>query len=241
MASTVWSATVKGVRGDWPERYATPLVEAFWNFTTAEYRPGMAILDCGSGRRPTIAIEDRPADCTYWGLDISANELDLAPEGSYDHGVVSDVTTFAPELVDKFDLIVSFYVFEHVKPLDAAIENLRRYLKPGGVLVTQMSGRYSFFAVANRVLPNAVTSEILVRFTQRDPETIFPAWYDQCSYRGLSNILANWTSSEIVSIYAASRYLESRFVRGVYLGLEEVVVQRDMQNLASDYVVRAVR
>ena len=241
MASTLWTATVNGVRGDWPERYHAPLDTAFWNFISAEYRPGMAILDCGSGRRPTIDVADRPAGCTYWGLDISAAELALAPEGSYDHGVVSDVTTFAPELVDKFDLIVSFYVFEHIKPLDAAFENLRRYLKPGGVLVTQMSGRYSFFAVANRVLPKAITSEVLVRFTQRDRETIFPAWYDQCSYRGLSSILSSWTSSEIVSLYAASRYLPSRFVRGVYLGLEEVVVERDMQNLASDYVVRAVR
>ena len=65
---------------------------------------------------------------------------------------MSDAASFQPELADRVDLIVSLQVFEHVDALDVTFETLRRYLKPGGVIVTQFSGRYSVFGIANRAL-----------------------------------------------------------------------------------------
>jgi hypothetical protein len=49
---------------------------------------------------------------------------------------------------------------EHVRSLETAIENCRLYLKPGGTMVTQFSGRFSYFAVANQVIPHVVTRKL---------------------------------------------------------------------------------
>jgi SAM-dependent methyltransferase len=230
------------LRGDLPERYLVPWDSAFWDVLDAELRPGQTILDVGSGRRPTIAPDQRPAGCTYLGLDISRTELEAAPAGSYDEIVVSDASTFRPELADRVDLVVSLQVFEHVDALDVTFETLRRYLKPGGVIVTQFSGRYSVFGIANRALPHKVSKELLVRLLNRDPDTIFPAPYDHCTYPALREILAPWSESEITPLYIAAHYFNfSRVAKAAYIGFEEQLVQHEKRNLATYYLVRAAR
>ena len=104
-------------------------------------RPGMSVLDLGSGKMPALNPDCRPAGLNYVGLDITAGELARAPSGSYDETVVSDVLEFRPELEGRFDLALSLFLFEHVEPLNAAIENVRRYLRPGGRLIAQLAGR----------------------------------------------------------------------------------------------------
>jgi SAM-dependent methyltransferase len=234
--------TKSALRGDFPERYVIPWDATFWEILRAELRPHTRILDLGSGRRPTISPDERPEGCTYVGLDISRTELESAPPGSYDDIVVSDATTLRPELADQFDLVVSFQVLEHIKTVDIAFENLRRYLKPGGVLVTQFSGRYSVFGIANRALPHKVAVEVLVRLLHKDREKIFPAYYDHCTYPALREILSTWSESEIVPLYIAGQYFDfSRVAKATYIGLEEQLYRRDVRKLATYYIVRAAR
>jgi SAM-dependent methyltransferase len=230
------------LRGTPPERYEQAWNARFREVLAAELRPGLAILDVGSGRQATVAPDQRPPGCTYVGLDISAEELEAAEPGSYQEHVVADVTSFRPELENRFDLIVSFQVFEHLKGVDVAFENLRRYLKPGGVLVTQFSGRYSIFGIANRALPQKLSIEILVRLLHRKRESIFPAYYDGCTYKAVSGMLAGWSRFEIVPLYTAGLYFEfSKVAKAAYIGIEEQIYRRDLRNFATYYIVRAVR
>ena len=54
--------------------------------------PGISVLDVGSGRKPTVPLDQRPAECHYVGLDISAEELQAAPPVDYSETWVSDIT-----------------------------------------------------------------------------------------------------------------------------------------------------
>src|SRR4051794_16405678 len=97
---------------DAPARYQTLWRQPFDDQVRARLRPGITVLDVGSGRTPTISPADRPARTTYVGLDLSRDELLRAGPGAYDHVVVGDLAIRAQELVNTVDLAVSWQVFE---------------------------------------------------------------------------------------------------------------------------------
>ena len=231
----------RALDGELPDRY----VPEFWTRpfrerVEAALRPGQAILDVGSGRAPTVAPADRPADVHYVGLDISSSELDAAPEGSYDERVVGDVSRYAPALEDRFDLALSYQVFEHVKPLPAALSHVHGYLKPGGLMIAQLSGTFSMFGVLNRVVPDRLGKMAMEKLLKRDPESVFPAFYDRCWHSALARDLARWQSAEIVPLYTGAGYLAfARPLQALYLGFEELACRHDRRNLASYYIIVA--
>lgn len=231
----------RALTGDLPQRYVRQSWrEPFRERVQAELWVGQAILDIGSGRAPTLAPADRLDGVHYVGLDISADELAAAPRGSYDETVTGDVTRFIPELEDRFDIVLSFQVFEHVKPLSAALAHIRRYLKPGGVMVAQLSGTFSVFGVLNRVVPHRLATKAMERFLNRDPESVFPAYYDRCWHSALERMLRPWESAEIVPLYLGADYLSfARPLQALYLGIEEFAWRGDRRNLAGYYVIVA--
>ncbi len=235
------------VRDAWhgrlPARYDEPRTRvALEQAVRVQLRPGQRILDVGSGAKPFLAPEERPAGVRYVGMDIDADELDKAPDGWYDDAEVSDVTVRRARLEGRFDLIVSNQVFEHVKPLDVALRNMRAYLAPGGVMVTKFSGAFSIFALVNRMVPHRVAVWGLHRFLGDDPERIFPAHYDQCWDSALRRLTADWSNVQIEPLYMGAEYLEFlRPAQALYLGAEELWARRDVRNLAAYYVVTARR
>jgi 2-polyprenyl-6-hydroxyphenyl methylase/3-demethylubiquinone-9 3-methyltransferase len=225
-----------------PARYLEPWDGPFRARIEERLRPGIAILDVGAGRRPTLPPSARPSGCRYVGLDISADELAAAPDGSYDETWVADATRRVPELEGCFDLVISFQVLEHVKPLDAAFDNFRAYLRPGGSIVAQFSGTFSFFALAGRVFPDRLTRWLVSHLTDRPPTTIFPAHYDRCWDGAIRTILAGWTQVEVQPRYLGAGYL--RFLppaRRLYLVYEEWARRSRRRNLATHYLVAAER
>ena len=223
-------------------RYIEPWVQA-WDVRVArELRPGIRILDVGSGRRPALPREHRPPDCTYVGLDMSLQELMAAPPGSYDQTVASDVLTFRPELAGRFDLVLSWQVLEHVKPLGQAFENIRLYLAPGGAFLAQLSGKFSVFALVNQLFPHRLSRWALKTFLGRDPATVFPAHYDQCWYGALIRMTSGWSDVEVLPRYRGSGYL--RFLRVLelgYLRYEDWSIEHGNHNLATHYLISARR
>lgn len=208
-----------------------------------ELKPNVVILDVGSGNEPVIPLGQRPAGCHYAGLDISEHELLRAPEGAYDEIVVLDATEHDPRLEERFDLIVSLTVFEHIRPLGTAVENLRTYLRPGGVLVASFPGGRTYFAVLNRIVPTPAKHWLLKNFhNDDDPADIFPAYYDQCHYRALEKMFRPWGETSIESFHTGVGYLKSfPPLRWGYLKWEDQAAARGWDDLASNYVVRAVR
>jgi SAM-dependent methyltransferase len=177
---------------------------------------------------------------SYAGMDISATELNAAPAGSYDEVIEGDIATRIPALESRFDLVLSHQLLEHVRPLDVALENMRAYLRPGGRLITRLSGGRALSALLNRALPAEVTVFALRTLLGREPHTVFPAHYDKCSYDELSGILSRWSQVEISCQYLGADYF--RFLQpfqSLYLMYEEWAMRNP--NLASNYLIDAVK
>jgi SAM-dependent methyltransferase len=223
-----------------PERYTQSWREPFDARVVPSLTPGVCILDVGSGRRPTIPPEQRPARCHYVGLALSRKELTKAPAGSYDEVWESDVARRVPKLKGRFDLVVSWQVLEHVKPLDVAMENLRAYLRPGGRLVALLSGTFSAFGLINQVVPQRLGVWAMGKFLRRDPATVFPAYYHCCWHSALTRILDSWREAEVVARYRGAGYFGfSPFLQQMYLRYEEWAWHGGHRNLATHYLVTA--
>ena len=233
----------RSIAGDLPLRYRRKLEHDFNQRVAHAVKPGMRILDVGSGRRPCLARDVRPLDCDYVGLDISGAELDAAAPGSYDAGFVADVAGDRQAALEgQFDLVVSFQVLEHVRPLGAALENMRAYLRPGGRLIVQMSGTFTPFSLLGRIVPHRVKVRFLERFLDREPEKIFPAHYDRCWASALERLTRTWSFTEIVPIHRGAAYLHfSKPLRALYLVYERALVRRGLDDLAAYFILDATR
>lgn len=225
-----------------PDRYQEPWRAPFHDRVERLIVPGMTILDVGAGRSPTIPPARRPKGSRYVGLDVSADELAAAPSGSYDEVWVADATRRVPELEDRFDLVLSWQVLEHVKPLGAAFDNFHAYLRPGGRFVGQFSGTFSYFGLASRLIPHRLTALLVGRFTERSADSVFPAHYHRCWDGALRHILAPWARADITPRYTGAAYL--RFLppaQRLYLVYENWAMRSGRRDLATHYLVEADR
>jgi SAM-dependent methyltransferase len=240
----------EALAGRLPERYDVAPLPELWRYwfdrrVADMVRPGMQILDVGSGRAPAIPAQRRPDGVRYVGLDIDAGELAHAPSDAYDDQVVVDAVEFRPELEKRFDLVLSLFVFEHVRPLDAALENMHRYLRRGGTLIAQLAGGRSVHGIANRMMPHSLSRKVgywATRNAHRAKGSVFPAHYHLCHPSALRDTLRDWSEVEIVPQFTGAQYFRwSRPATAVYLSYEELTYRRRMAGLATWYLVVARR
>jgi SAM-dependent methyltransferase len=225
-----------------PERYHVTWRNLFYEQMAPALVENVRILDVGSGRKPALSPAERPKGTYYAGLDISSTELEMAPAGSYDGVFLSDVTQVHPELIEQFDLILSWQVFEHVKPLDKALENLRSYLVPGGRLVALFSGAFSVFGVINAIVPTRVGVTAMHHLLGRPPDTVFPAFYDRCRSGAVKQMLSSWASAEVRAGFRGASYFSFLPVlQKAYLAYENWAANRGHENLATHYLITATR
>ena len=228
--------------GRLPARYSAGADRSFYAYVDPLVCPGAALLDVGSGRRPSLPPSDRPDGMHYVGLDLSHDELDAAPPGSYDEVVVSDLAIRVPALVERFDLALSWQVFEHVHDLPAALENLHAYLKPGGRLSALFSARWSAFAVANTLLPNRIAAQVASRISGRAVDTVFPAYYDRGTASQLEEIVNHWARAEIIPAWLGAGYFHFlRPLQAAYIGYEEWARASGRRDLATHYFLHLER
>lgn len=171
-------------------------------------RPGLRVLDVGGGRCPAIDVWTKQRlNLHVVGLDISATELALAPEGAYDRCLVGDVTT--AELADEFDLVFSITVLEHVRDVPAALANMARALTAGGTMLHFLPCRHAPFAVLNRLLGNRLARWLLhLLYPFARGRTGFEAFYDECVPSRMAGHLAHLGFERIATTpYYLSEYL----------------------------------
>ena len=231
----------RSIAGELPLRYQRKLEYSFHQRIDAAMTPGMRILDVGSGRLPCRTPDARPRDCHYVGLDISATELETAAPGSYDECVVADIAGPRDEhLVGQFDLVVSFQVLEHVRPIDVALRNMHAYLRPGGRIVAQMSGTFAPFSLLGKVMPQRPKVWLLSTLLDREPAEIFPAHYDRCYASALRRMTEDWGDVDIVPLHRGASYLHfSKMLRAGYLVYERALTRRGLDDLAAYFIVEA--
>ena len=223
-----------------PPRYSAGWYELFEAMLLPALSPGVRILDVGSGRQPALLPKRRPAECTYVGLDVSEAELEQAPAGSYDEILEGDITIRDRSLENRFDLLISWQLLEHVRSLASASENMRLYLRQGGTMVSLLSGGRSFFALVNRLIPHQVARHSMRLLLGRDPDSVFPAYYDHCHYSGLCTALAEWSLADIEPLYRGASYVRfSQSLQRTYLLYENWLERTGRTDYATHYLISA--
>jgi len=133
-----------------PERYMpgyTPPIVSFMTRRSAEthaafflpqLKPGMRLLDCGCGPG-TISrgLAARVAPGEVIGVDVEVSQLELArqdPANPSNLRYIQAGVYELPFLNAEFDAVFSHALFEHLAEPVRAAQEIRRVLKPGGLV-----------------------------------------------------------------------------------------------------------
>lgn len=144
-------------------------------------KQNLTIYDVGGGKRPYITPEQKKdLNAKIIGLDIDREELDKAPEGSYDRTICADIAQFEGD--GDADLLICQAVLEHVADVETAFSTISSILKPGGLALIFVPSKNAVFARLNIVLPQKLKKTLLYTIF---PKTIqsqgFPSYYNKCT------------------------------------------------------------
>jgi SAM-dependent methyltransferase len=111
---------------------------------------GMRVLDagCGSGTHAQF-----PAGATIVGLDISRKSLERNP--LVDERIVADLQTCRLPS-SSFDVVICWFVLEHLDDPQAALIHLIDALAPGGVLILACPDPHSVKGLLTRLTPHSL-------------------------------------------------------------------------------------
>jgi SAM-dependent methyltransferase len=141
------------------------------------------VCDVGGGAQPSLTrteVEDNGVEYTL--LDISQVELDKAPAEYVK--VCLDVNAPLPAGHQRYDLVISHMLAEHVEDPISFHRNIFDLLTPNGVAAHMMPTFYDPAFLANQLLPSRLTTD-LVRRAQPERDLghfagKFPAYYRWC-------------------------------------------------------------
>jgi len=141
----------------------------------------LMIYDIGGGKNPHIKPDKKIlVNATVVGLDINNEELNLAPEGSYDEIICADITSYLGNC--DADIVICQAVLEHVYDTGKAISAIFSILKPGGLALVFVPSKNSIFARLNIIIPQSFKKKLLYKIYPKSKSTKgFPAYYDKCT------------------------------------------------------------
>lgn len=158
---------------------------AFYTQVAALLRPDDVLLDFGAGRgefmdtdpsRYRVRLQNFRGRCAHVdGCDPDAVVLE---NPTLDAAAVIAMGEPLPYSDNRFDMIVSRYVFEHIADPQWAAAELLRVLKPGGWICAMTPNKFGYVALASRMIPNRLHSRALSRVQPgRAAKDIFPTVY----------------------------------------------------------------
>lgn len=158
---------------------------AFFTQVAALLRPDHLVLDFGAGRGEFMYND--PSTYRVWlqnfrgrcahvdGCDLDAAVLS---NPTLDAAAVIKIGEPLPYEDERFDLIVSRYVFEHIAEPEWAARELLRVLKPGGWICAITPNKWGYVAIASRLTPNRLHLRALSRVQPgRAERDVFPTAY----------------------------------------------------------------
>ena len=116
------------------DQYSIPRVDfPEWVLSRIHWRGIETVLDVGSGPGPyATALAKAAPGATYYGFDFSAGMLAKHPQ---QYHLAQADAQFLPYADHSFDVIMANHVLYHLPDIDRAIGEIRRVLKPDGILV----------------------------------------------------------------------------------------------------------
>jgi SAM-dependent methyltransferase len=106
------------------------------------------VLDAGCGFTLPVTL---PASVKLVGIDVSAEAMSMHER--LDSRIVADIQTY-PLPAEAFDLVLCWTVLEHLPEPQAAVANMARAVKRGGLLVLGVPNIHSLRGIVTRVTPH---------------------------------------------------------------------------------------
>lgn len=108
-------------------------IAAFIHAETCTKRP-LRLLDVGCGKGKLILYARSP-HVEFTGIDMSGANLEDARRAGYQHTKQGNVNERLPFPDESFDIVLCHHVLEHLLAPERLIEEMRRVLRPGGILI----------------------------------------------------------------------------------------------------------
>lgn len=158
---------------------------AFFTQVAALLRADDVLLDFGAGRGEFFY--DEPSYYRRWLQNfrgrvghVDGCDIDNAVLGNptLDEAKVLNEGQPLPYEDERFDIVVSRYVFEHISNPEWLARELLRVTKPGGWICALTPNKWGYVALASRLFPNTIHRSLL-RSVQphRRGEDVFPTAY----------------------------------------------------------------
>jgi SAM-dependent methyltransferase len=172
---------------------------AFYTQINALLKPEHYLLDYGAGRgEPHLddpvgyrtGLQRFKGKCAHVdGCDVDPVVLD---NPSLDHAKVIKIGETLDYADQRFDIIVSRYVFEHVDTAEFTASELLRITKPGGWICAITPNKWSYMAFFARMIPNRMHVAVL-RVVQpwRNEIDVFPTRYKMNSFSQLCTLFSD--------------------------------------------------
>jgi SAM-dependent methyltransferase len=164
---------------------------AFYQRIDALIRPNMNVLDFGAGRSAStdgrspqeVAVESYAYRLRYMkgrvaritGVDIDPQVLE---NPTLDDAMVLSPGQTYPFADQSFDLVFADWVVEHIDNVDLFSSEMYRLVKPKGWFCARTLNRWSYVAIAARILGER-TERYILRWLQpwRKDQDAFPKFY----------------------------------------------------------------
>lgn len=147
----------------WAGRLPHTRVNAFEAYVrrVQEVAPSRGVaVDAGAGSSTPFSSRVQSSPVWVVGVDLSLNAL--ARNRDVDAAVVADLHGRALPFGDSTaDVVASRSFLEHLPSTVPFFEDALRVLRPGGWLVALAPGRYSWFALLNRIVPDPAVRRVL--------------------------------------------------------------------------------
>ncbi|HWV38231.1 MAG TPA: methyltransferase domain-containing protein [Vulgatibacter sp.] len=206
-------------------------------------RPGLRVVDLGGGKHPAISVETKARlGLHVVGVDVSSEELRLAPEGAYDRAVVADATRFCEP--GTADLVIAQALAEHVRDTGELWHRIHECLVPGGRALVFIPNGRAIFARLNRVLPEDTKRWLLYRlYPGAAHYQGFPAYYDRCSPTETLRLLAAVGFRDVtMQPYYSSNYFSFFYPAHLLeVALQLAAKALDRDDACESFVVEAVK
>lgn len=150
-------------------------------------RPDLKILDLGCGQGNFVIDKYKKKIRNVVGVDIS--KKDTRKNKSVDNIVIADVQKKLPFAEGEFDLVLSLWTLEHLAKPEAALKEVYRVLKKGGIFLFVTPHSLSYLLLIKKIIGESVNKLILKLFYGRK-EGVFKTYYRANTPADLKKLLA---------------------------------------------------
>jgi SAM-dependent methyltransferase len=191
-----------------------------------------SVLEVGGTDRPLL---NRSSKFRYDGLDI---EYKAQCEKIYDNFYVQSIEQ---PIENKYDLILSMTLLEHVKNNDVCFRQIYSALKPGGYSIHYFPSKYHPYSILLRLIdPKWQNKLIRILRPWAVSVTGYPAFFDKCC-PGDMRILCKqcgFQNIRIIPFFRANDYF--RFCFPCYIAItfwENICRRFELEQLCSGLVI----